>query len=878
VTSDQLRSKFLEFFRARGHKVLPSSPLVPSDPTTLFTTAGMQQFVPAFRGEVPPPAPRVATVQKCLRIDDLDEVGRTARHDTFFEMLGNFSFGDYFKREAILWAWEFATSVLGMPAERIWVTIYPTDDEARAVWRDEVGVPEARIVSLEDNWWPSAGGLGPCGPDSELHYDVGPEVGCGRPNCKPGCDCDRFQEFWNLVFQQYNRNEDGSLVELPTQNIDTGMGLERLSVVMQGVTTIFDTDLFRPLIARVEEVVRRGAPDYRYGGGGHQDVAVRIIADHARAITFLIADGVTPSNEGRGYVLRRLIRRSARLGRLFAVRGPFLVEVVPAVVARMQAAYPELAGKQEAIRKFVRAEEERFSETLEQGTQLLERVVARAKAAGEEVIPGGVVFELYDTFGFPLELTVEMAAEEGLGVDQEEFARLMEEQRARARAAGEKAFAYRAATGYADYAGATEFTGYQSTTTESRVVALVRAGEALPRASAGEEVEVILDRTPFYAERGGQVGDQGTLTWEGGAGEVLDTYPPAEGVIAHRTRVTAGTLEPGMAVTADVDAERRAAIARAHSATHLLHHALRHVLGEHAAQAGSLVEPDRLRFDFSHFSGLTPEEIAEVERLANRMVLESAPVDTQVMELAEARERGAIAIFGEKYGNLVRVVRMGNSVELCGGTHVGNTVAVGLIKITTESSVGAGLRRVEAVTGMEALRLVQEQEAALRQAGSLLRTVPEAVPERIRALQADLKAAEREIARLQEKGAASLADELAAQAVPVDGIKVLAAQVPGMPAEAMRTLADALSGKLGSAVIVLGTAAEGKVSLVAVASKDLVARGVHAGNLVREVARLTGGGGGGRPDFAQAGGRDPDRLPAALAAVPGLVRTQAQGG
>ena len=873
MTSDQLRAKFLDFFRERDHKVLPSASLVPSDPTTLFTIAGMQPFVPAFRGEAPPPAPRVATAQKCVRIDDIDHVGVTARHSTFFEMLGNFSFGDYFKAEAIPWAWELVTRELGIPPDRLWVSIYPTDEEARAIWQHQVGVPPHRIVALEENWWPTGGGLGPCGPDSELLYDLGEEFSCGKPGCAPGCDCDRFQEFWNLVFQQYNRNPDGSLTPLPSQNIDTGMGLERLALIVQGVRSVFETDLLRPIVEHLEQLAQRVRPEFNYGAGGPPDVATRVIADHARAMTFLIADGVTPSNEGRGYVLRRLIRRAARYGRVLELERPFLYQVAPAVIRRMGDAYPELKAKEEAVVKFIHAEEERFLTTLEQGTQLLGTVMDRL--GGQGVIPGDVAFQLYDTYGFPVELTAELAAERGLGVDQEGFAREMEQQRARARAAGEKAFAYQAATGYAGYAGQTEFAGYLTLETDSRVIALVREGVSVLRAGPGEQVEVILDRTPFYAEQGGQVGDTGRLTWEGGWAQVVETYAPAEGVIAHRATVQDGTLSPGLAVQAAVDGPRRRAIARAHSATHLLHFALRQVLGGHATQAGSLVEPDRLRFDFSHFSALTSEQVADVERLANEQVLASAPVHAETMELVRARELGAMAIFGEKYGELVRVVRMGDSVELCGGTHTESTGAVGLIKVTAESSIGAGLRRVEAVTGLEALALCQEQEATLARAAAELRIPPPQVPARLAQLQAELKQAQREIARLQERGAASLADELAAQAQAVDNFQVLAAQVPALPPEAMRTLADAIAGKLGPSVVVLGSVPDDRVSLLALVSKDLTSRGLHAGNLIREVARLTGGGGGGRPDFAQAGGKQPDQLPAALHAVLDLVRNQA---
>ena len=895
MTSDELRKKFLGFFAARDHRIVPAAPLIPSDQTTLFTVAGMQQFVPAFRGETRAPAPRVATCQKCLRIDDLEQVGRSARHDTFFEMLGNFAFGDYFKREAIVWAWELVTKEFAIPGDRIWITVHPEDEQAPAIWRTDIGIPRERIVPVEDNWWPTGGGVGPCGPDTELVFDMGEQFGCGRPGCGPACDCDRWNEFWNLVFQQYNRGGDGSLTDLPTQNIDTGMGLERLALIVQERATIFETDLFQPIMDYIYEMARAADSSVRRGADAQADEAARIIADHARAITFMVADGVTPGNEGRGYVLRRLIRRSARLGRRLSLPMPFMSRVVPVVVRHMEGAHPELAGKQDVVVKFVQAEEQRFDDTLEQGSQLLERVIARVKESGGPRIPGETAFELYDTYGFPPELTAEIAAEYGLEVDDEGFSQAMERQRERARAAAATTFAYRGAEGYADLAGKTAFRGYEELEVQALVLHLLKDGKEAQNARAGERVEVILDHSPFYAESGGQVADRGTLEAENVRARVEDAHHPAEGVLALRVVVEQGELLRGEQVHARVDVERRRAITRAHSATHLLHHALRTVLGPHALQSGSLVEPDRLRFDFAHFSALTPQELQQIEDLANRSVLQMHAVEACVVPLEQARAAGAMALFGEKYGEQVRMVKVGDfSVELCGGTHVANTGAIGLFKITAQSSIGAGLRRVEGVTGLAALEYARHQEQLLAAGAELMRCAREDLPARIEGLQSDLREAQRRIESLQARSAGAAADDLvsAAQVIQdvnvqvevlplqaeVLGPRLVAGRVANLSAQALRNLADAVLERLGSGVVVLGTEADGKVLFVGEVSQDLTQRGVHAGKLVGDVAKMAGGGGGGRPDFAQAGGRNPAKLDEALGRVVEIVRAQLGGG
>ena len=874
MKAEELRKAFLDFFAARGHRVMPSSSLIPADPTTLFTSAGMQQFVPYWRGEAPPPARRITTCQKCAREKDIDQVGHTPGHHTFFEMLGNFSIGDYFKREAIEWGWEFTTQVLKLPKERFWITVYPEDEEAVAIWRDEIGIPADRIIRLEDNWWGPVGATGPCGPDSELHYDYGPDGrGCGQPDCNPGHDCGRFIELWNLVFPQYNKLADGTLSPLANRGIDTGMGLERTTIVLQGVRNSFETDLFQPIMDYLKQIVQEVNPSFAYGKDEIADHALRVMADHSRSVTFLVSDGVMPSNEGRGYNLRRFLRRADLFARKLEVHQPFLHRVVPVVAETMQSAYPELLERQEFVVKVVHAEEERFQATLEQGSLLLERALEELRRSGQRHVPGATVFELYDTYGFPRELTAESAREAGFEIDEAGFTAAMEEQRTRSRASWSAVGHQDLGGVYAPFVGQTEFIGYGTTQSSATVLGLVRDTNRVESASADEEVEAVLDHTPFYAEAGGQVGDMGTFEWPEGKAEVLDTHQPMDGVIAHRLRIVSGELQAGIEVTATVDGVRRQAIARAHTATHLLHHALRLVLGEHATQSGSLVEPDRLRFDFSHFQAMTPEQVAQVEELVNLRIMEDHPAGARVTTLAEARAAGAMALFGEKYGEQVRMVEVGEfSRELCGGTHLHRSGEIGSCKLLGEGSVGAGLRRIEAVTGLSALRWVRQQHEALAQAAQLLHVAPEEVPTRIGQLLSEVREVEKKAQAAQARTASGLMNELLTEAKAVNDFHLIARQVPALSADALRELADSLVSKLGSAVVVLGTASDGKVLLVSKVSKDLVARGLHAGNLVGQVARATGGGGGGRPDFAQAGGRHPEQLDSALALVEEIVR------
>jgi alanyl-tRNA synthetase len=856
----------------------------------------MQQFVPAFRGEAPIPSPRAATCQKCLRIDDLEKVGRTPGHETFFEMLGNFSFGEpseggcasgaYFKREAIVWAWELVSGVLGLDPGRLWVSVYPTDDEAFDSWHKDVGIAPERIVRLEDNWWPPGAGLGPCGPDSELIYDLGEEAGCGRPECGPACDCGRFQEFWNLVFQQYNREPSGELIPLPSKNIDTGMGFERMLAIIQGKKSVFETDIFSPIVSAVIDIAlergRRsgerlltevGPPE----GTPAWQVASRVIADHARAISFLLADGVTPSNEGKGYVLRRLIRRAARFGRDLGLNEPFLDGIVPIVESVMGGAYPELARARATTQKYVQMEENRFADTLELGMSRLERFLDQASHEGKQALPGEWVFQLYDTFGFPLEMAQEIAGERGFEIDLEGFERAMHEQRALARAGTADVFAREelaaAESGeIAQLARRVQFVGYHSLRARSGVLTVYRNGGRVQEASPGDEVEIVLDRTPFYAEAGGQVGDSGVITSRRVLVTVRGTVNRGQNLPVHLGKVERGRLREGDTVTARVDAERRQAIARAHSATHILHYALRKVLGEHATQQGSLVEPDRLRFDFSHFAPLTPEQLEEIETLIQQRIVEDRPVRWSYDDLASARERGAMALFGEKYGEQVRVVKMGDfSLELCGGTHLPRTSAVGTCIITAQSSVGAGLRRVEALTGMAALKYIQERERILDETARALRTSHAELAEKAQQLTEQVRRLQRELEKAQSRDMVSLSDELAQGAILCGEAKVVAAAAEGIPAKGLAQVADRVLEKLGSGVVVIGTEHDGKVAFVAEVSDDLIKRGLHAGKIVGQVARITGGGGGGRPDFAEAGGRDTSKLAEALDRVREIV-------
>ncbi len=884
LSGHEIRQTFLRFFEERGHTVVPSSSLVPgNDPTLLFTNAGMVQFKDVFLGLETRPYTRATSCQRCVRAggkhNDLEEVGPSPRHHTFFEMLGNFSFGDYFKREAIAYAWELLTEVFELPKERLWVTIFreeeEEDREAFELWQEIAGLPPERIVGLgrKDNFW-EMGETGPCGPCSEIVFDRGEEHRCDAPVCAIGaCDCDRWLELWNLVFMQYNRREDGTLEPLPKPSVDTGMGLERIASVLQGSPDNYHTDLFLPILRRIQELL------------GHSDeerearlARYRAVADHARAATFLIADGVLPSNEGRGYVLRRILRRAVYQGKLLGFEDPFLWQAAEAVIETMLPAYPYLEARRPLILEAIREEERRFQETLDTGLALLEEALEGLEG---RVIPGEVAFRLYDTYGFPLDLTRRIAWERGLSVDEEGFGRALDAQRARSRAATAEAFRLdveRLTHLYGDLPK-TRFTGYTRMDGEGRVLRLVRDGSETEVLRAGEEGEAVLDETPFYAEGGGQVGDTGVWTWKGGRARVLDTQAPVPGVHVHRIRVEEGELRVGERVRAQVDVARRWDIMRHHTTTHLLHRALRQVLGEHAAQAGSLVAPDRLRFDFSHLRPLTPEQLRQVEDLVNEAIRADLPVRWEILPYREALARGAIALFGEKYGDRVRVVQIGEeavlSAELCGGTHLERTGQAGFFKIVSEGSVGAGVRRIEAVAGRAAEAYVRRLEAALREAAELLGTPPEGVRERLQTLLEEREALKRELAELRRAQEQDLARTLAEGAEPLPwGGQLVRAVVPDLDAEGLRTLADRLRERLGSAVVLLGTVQKGRPLLIAAATPDQVQRGIHAGELVRVAGKEMGGGGGGRPNLAQAGGRDPERLEAALEAAVQKLRAQ----
>ncbi|NLY29367.1 MAG: alanine--tRNA ligase [Firmicutes bacterium] len=864
MSVSELREMFLQFFEGKGHRRLPSASLIPhGDPTLLLTGAGMVPFKPYFLGKEKPPSKRITTCQRCLRTADIDNVGKTDRHGTFFEMLGNFSFGDYFKREAIHWAWEFTTKHLELPVDRLWVTIYLDDDEAFQIWNEEIGVPKDRIVRLgrEDNFWEI--GVGPCGPCSELHLDRGPEYGCGSPDCKPGCDCERYLEFWNLVFIQYHQDEAGNLVPLEQTGIDTGMGLDRAAAILQGVNSIFETDALRSVMDAVANLVEADDEPEAV------EVALRVIADHTRSVTFLVSDGVLPSNEGRGYVLRRLLRRAVRYGRLLGIRDIFLPEIAQAVMDTMGDAYPELIQRRDYILEVIRKEEERFQATLDQGLRMLKDLMENLEAQNQNRLSGDDAFRLYDTYGFPLELTKEILAEEGMEVDEAEFAQRMEEQRQRARAA-------RGQTGYLGSEDdsvyvelakqyTSQFVGYDQLEVETIIEALLVDGQLADEAEMGQEIELVLAKTPFYAEGGGQVADTGTVTGGKGALEITGVESPVEGLIIHKGRVTSGLVQAGDTVMATVYQRNRDGAACHHTATHLLHKALKEVLGEHVNQAGSLVEPDRLRFDFTHLSALTREELDRVEKLVNDRIRENLEVTVEEMSLDEARADGAIALFDEKYEDRVRVISVGDySRELCGGTHVRRTGDLGIFKIISEGAVAAGVRRIEALTGKAAVKHIAAQEAVLHQAAEKLQTTTAELPERIDKLLQENRELARELERLKAKLAAAQSDELLQQAEEIAGLKVLSAKVEGLDAAGLRTLGDRLREKLGSGVILLGSAFEDKALFLAMVTPDIVKQGIKAGDIVKVAAQAAGGGGGGRPDMAQAGGREPAKIDAAL--------------
>lgn len=863
LSVDQIRTMFLDFFQRKDHRILPSASLVPhGDPTLLLTVAGMVPFKRYFLGLEKPIHPRVATSQKCIRTGDIENVGKTDRHGTFFEMLGNFSFGDYFKAEIIPWAWEFVLEHLGLPPEKLWVTIYLDDDEAFEIWHKVVGVPAERIVRLgkEDNFWET--GSGPCGPCSEIHIDRGVEFGCDKPDCKPGCDCERYLEFWNLVFIQFHQDGD-TYTPLKDKSIDTGMGLERVAALLQDKNSIFEVNHLRPVLDGVGEIA-----GVAYGNNSKNDVSLRVITDHLRAVTFLIADGVLPSNEGRGYVLRRLIRRAVRHGRLLNITKPFLNTVVDLVIEQMGKAYPELMEREDYIFNVVSLEEQRFNETLEQGMRLLQELATKAKAVDLEQIAGKDVFQLYDTFGFPIDLTREILADDGLTVDEEGFRVAMESQRERARQA-RTAHGYLDVSlgAYKDLAGVvtTEFVGFEHSEVTTQIVGLVADGHSVDKASSGDKVAVILDRTPFYAEGGGQVADEGVIETSTGLVRITDVRKPAEGLISHLGLVEQGFIAAASDAKATITLDRRLETARHHTATHLLHRALRDILGEHVNQAGSYVGSKRLRFDFTHFQAMSENEILRVENQVNREVLHNLPVVSAITDLESAKKKGAMALFGEKYESEVRTIQIGDvSLELCGGTHVGATGEIGLFRIVSEGSVAAGVRRIEAVVGTEALDYVRNQENILKNLQGKLQVQAEDLPGQIERLLEDNRKFEKEMASIKKQSVLGALDSLLAGAEKVGNASLIVAEVEADDPEDLRSLGDRLRDHLEPVVILLGAKSNGKVLLLSMVSKPLTQGGIHAGNTVKTAAQICGGGGGGRPDMAQAGGRLPEKLSFAL--------------
>ena len=867
MTGNEIREKFLKFFEERQHLMLPSASLIPQDdPTLLIIGAGMAPFKPFFTGKMTPPATRITTCQKCVRTGDIENVGRTARHHTYFEMLGNFSFGDYFKKEIIPWSWEFLTKELELPADKLWITIHTEDDEAYDLWR-EVGVPEERIVRLDDNWWEI--GSGPCGPDSEIHIDLGPERGCGKPTCGPGCDCDRYLELWNLVFTQFNQMPDGTYPPLKSKNIDTGAGLERLASVIQGKPSNFETDLMFPIIEYACKVA-----GVEYGKDADTDVSLKVIADHARSMTFMIGDGILPSNEGRGYVLRRILRRAVRHGRLIGISEKFLAGAVDVVIGMFGHVYTNLSEKRDYIQKVIDMEETSFLRTLKQGSELLNEEIAKLKAEGKTVLDGATAFKLNDTFGFPWELTAEILEEQGLTMDKEGFDAALEVQRQMARdARNDKAgrpVVYE--TKGVDVAALK----VDEAATVGAIVQMYPAhdAQAITSAEDGTEVAVICDVTPFHAEGGGQLGDIGTITAPTGVIEVNVTKKLPDGAVIMIGSVTEGTVSVGDAVTFSVEMSRKNDIARNHTATHLLHAALKQVLGAHVNQAGSYVGPDRLRFDFSHFSQVTEEELKEVEAIVNEQILASKAVEIEELPIEEAKKKGAMALFGEKYGDIVRVVTVpGFSMEFCGGSHVENTAKIGMFKIVSEGSSGAGVRRIEAVTGHGAVAHVNETEEMVKGLAASLKCRVADVPTRLEALQAELKAAQKKAEELAGEIAKAQVSDVADKVQDVKGVAVLAQKVNADSMDALRNLGDQMRDKIGG-VVVLAAEIGGKVSILTMATKDAVAKGVHAGNVVKEVAKMCGGGGGGRPDMAQAGAKDASKVDEAMAAAYGIIEGQ----
>ncbi len=871
---NEIRERYLRFFESKEHLRLPSFPLVPqNDPSVLLINAGMTPLKPYFTGQETPPKKRMTTCQKCIRTPDIERVGKTARHATFFEMLGNFSFGDYFKKEAAKWAWEFITEDMEMPKDRLWVSIYEEDDEALGIWTKEVGVDANRIVRLgkADNFWEH--GLGPCGPCSEVYFDRGEEAGCKSPDCAVGCDCDRFVEFWNLVFTQFDKDEKGNYNLLPKPNIDTGMGLERLAAIMQGVGSIFEVDTIRNIMEHVSKI-----SGVEYGGDSKKDISLRVITDHIRSTVFMVSDGMLPSNEGRGYVLRRLLRRAARHGKLIGIDRTFLWELAGTVISESSDAYPELREKSDYIKKVIRIEEERFDETVDQGLVILNQYIEDIKRKGENVLSGELAFKLYDTYGFPIDLTREILGEQNIEIDEQGFGKEMENQRERARSArheGDTSAWGGDIFSKLDKDISTIFVGYSELCAEAKVIAIAKEDESVRNASDVEMVSVILDITPFYGESGGQVGDIGTIKNENATIKVTDCKKLGEGKIIHICEVVSGIISVGDSVIASVDVERRKAIMRNHTSTHLLQKALKKVLGDHVNQSGSLVQQDKLRFDFTHFSPMTEEEVERVEREVNDKIMDSLEVEAMEKPINEAKIMGATALFGEKYGDVVRLIKVDDySLELCGGCHLSNTSQAGLFKITSETGVAAGVRRIEALTGKSALEFYKNREQMLGEAAQVLKCGINDITKKAETIVSELKNTNKELEALRGKLAGGMVDDIIATSNIVNGVKVISSKIEGMNNDSLRELGDKLREKIGSGVIVLASGFEGKVSIVAMATKDAVSKGVHAGNIIKEVAKTTGGGGGGRPDMAQAGGKDATKIDEALAIVGDLVSRQ----
>ncbi|CEQ22302.1 alanine--tRNA ligase [Paraclostridium sordellii] len=873
---NEIRSKFLNFFESKGHLVQPSYSLVPhNDKSLLLINAGMAPLKNYFSGTEIPPSKRMTTCQKCVRTGDIENVGVTARHATLFEMLGNFSFGDYFKEETLKWGWEFVTEHLNIPQDKIWVSVYLEDDEAFEIWEKEIGIPKERIVRLgkEDNFWEI--GTGACGPCSEIHFDRGEEYGCDNPDCKPGCDCDRYLEFWNHVFSQFNKDEEGNYNPLENKNIDTGMGLERIACIMQGVDTIFDVDTIKHILNAVEKMTNSN-----YGKEYKVDKSIRIITDHIRSVSFLVADGVLPSNEGRGYVLRRLLRRAARNGKLLGMKEPFLYKLVDEVIAVSGEAYPELVEKAEYIKKVIRIEEEKFNETIDKGSEILASYIEELKSNNEKTLSGENAFRLYDTYGFPVDLTKEILEEEHLEIDEEGFQAEMEKQRQTARDArgNMDSEAWKEdAIAKLDKDIVTDFEGYETLSIESTVKGIAKENELVKSASVGDEVIIVLDKTAFYPEGGGQVGDKGLLVNknEDVVVEVIDTKKGPNNTIKHICVVKSGMINVGDVVYTKVDKEVRLASARNHSATHILHKVLKEVLGEHVNQAGSLVTPERLRFDVTHFEAISKDELKVIEEKVNDMIFEALDITCENMSMTDASNKGATALFGEKYGDEVRVVSMGEySIELCGGTHLTNTSQIGMFKILSEGGVAAGVRRIEAITGKEVYYFLNNKQNLINEVCTTVKAKEDNLVARVGHLLDETKSLAKELNEVKAKMSLQSADSILDSKVDINGVNIVTSKFEDMDMDTLRNTADTLRDKLSSGVVVLANVAGGKINFVATATKDVVEKGVHAGNIVKEVAQIAGGKGGGRPNMAQAGATDVNKVDEALNHAKDVLKSQ----